>query len=899
MRIRRFTAVLLAILVLCSSVPAVLASPADGTTTIEGTLELEVSEQVHAGGRMSATFDYSVRDEHGKRTPVTFAGEPPRGFEGGAKVRIKGHRDGNGNGVVADGQLTVLADAGGSTDDLSGASSATVQAAATIAPVAKRLAVILVNFASNPVQPYSAAYVRNSIFNNTDSVAAFYAEDSYGAMTLTGDVSGWFTISYDTGTCDTAAIQTKADAAATAAGVVLSGYTNITYIFPHLNACSFAGRAQLPGARSWINTISATSPKIHEWVISHELGHNFGVNHANSYNCTASGVRVTIARSGSDCASTEYGDPLTIMGAWNPIERYPHNIAWHRLQMGFIASSERRTVTASGLYTLGATAFAATAPKAIRINRTGSTAARHWFEIEFRQPDVLFDGFDSTEPIANGASIRLVADDDERRQSFLLDTTPTTSSFDDAPLRVGRTFTDPLSGIAVTTVGFVTDTAGNKAVKLKIVFPNTPAPAAPGSFKATSSGDGLTATLSWSPAVTPVGVASYRIYRDDALVATVAGTATSYTDPDRVPGTTYSYRIEAIDWIDLVGASAAADVLMLIPEIGTTIAWFGDQEAAATELTEDTQPPTATNATTLTFALHFSAPVTRLTKASLLLGGSATGCTVTGLTGSGADYNVTVSGCSEGTVSVSIDAGAVWDNTGYLAPAEAATSDTLLIDRTAPVGSKPGVLLREGSKLSGSAMPVRIVLGGRDESSGVASFEVARSIDGKAYATIAAATASTALYTKVAPGHTYRFRVRSRDEAGNLSAWVESVLVKPALTQDSSSSIAYRGTWSRVTATAYSGSTARKTGTVATASYTVKGRGIALVATTASTRGKVKVYIDGMYVRTVDLYSSSAAYRVLAFSQMFSSSGTHTIKVVALATPGRPRVDLDAFAVFR
>jgi hypothetical protein len=32
---------------------------------------------------------------------------------------------------------------------------------------------------------------------------------------------------------------------------------------------------------------------------------------------------------------------------------------------------------------------------------------------------------------------------------------------------------------------------------------------------------------------------------------------------------------------------------------------------------------------------------------------------------------------------------------------------------------------------------------------------------------------------------------------------------------------------------------------------------------------------------------------------MFSSSSTHTIKVVALATAGRPRVDLDAFAAFR
>ena len=134
----------------------------------------------------------------------------------------------------------------------------------------KKLAVILVNFASNPVQPYTKSYANGVIFGNTYSVAAFYDEESYGRIALTGDVSGWFTISYDTRTCDTAAIQAKADAAATAAGVDLANYTNISYVFPHLSACSFAGRAQLPGKRSWINTISTTNPKIHDWVVAHE-----------------------------------------------------------------------------------------------------------------------------------------------------------------------------------------------------------------------------------------------------------------------------------------------------------------------------------------------------------------------------------------------------------------------------------------------------------------------------------------------------------------------------------------------------------------------------------------------------------------------------------------------------
>jgi hypothetical protein len=58
------------------------------------------------------------------------------------------------------------------------------------------------------------------------------------------------------------------------------------------------------------------------------------------------------------------------------------------------------------------------------------------------------------------------------------------------------------------------------------------------------------------------------------------------------------------------------------------------------------------------------------------------------------------------------------------------------------------------------------------------------------------------------------------------------------------------------------------------------------------------VYIDGVYQATVNLNSSTTTYRYVAFTKSWSSLGTHTIKIVSVATP-YARVDIDAFAVLR
>jgi hypothetical protein len=65
------------------------------------------------------------------------------------------------------------------------------------------------------------------------------------------------------------------------------------------------------------------------------------------------------------------------------------------------------------------------------------------------------------------------------------------------------------------------------------------------------------------------------------------------------------------------------------------------------------------------------------------------------------------------------------------------------------------------------------------------------------------------------------------------------------------------------------------------------------------TRGRAKVYVDGVLVKTIDTYRSAFAARRVMFTRTWASTGTHTIRLVVLGTSGRPRVDFDALVIIR
>lgn len=103
--------------------------------------------------------------------------------------------------------------------------------------------------------------------------------------------------------------------------------------------------------------------------------------------------------------------------------------------------------------------------------------------------------------------------------------------------------------------------------------PDSTPPSVPANVQAQSPQRGQV-TLQWAASTDNVGVTGYLVYRNGALLTTLTGTGTTYTDNTVAPAVSYSYQIRASDAAgNQSGLSAPATVVVTGPA--------------------DTQPPTA------------------------------------------------------------------------------------------------------------------------------------------------------------------------------------------------------------------------------------------------------------------------------------------------------------------
>jgi hypothetical protein len=217
-------------------------------------------------------------------------------------------------------------------------------------------------------------------------------------------------------------------------------------------------------------------------------------------------------------------------------------------------------------------------------------------------------------------------------------------------------------------------------------------------------------------------------------------------------------------------------------------------------------------------------------------------------------------------------------------------------DSIGPSSSAPTRAIQTGTVVSGR-VPLKLSWTASDASS-IGRYEVAQRTDGGPWVSDGTSLTATSLLITLLTGHTYEFRVRAVDTAGNVGAWKASTAAALSRYSETSKSIRYAGTWSLSTSAVYwtgKAKVAKQAGARATLSFS--GRSVGFVSRLGPTRGTASIYVDGVKVALVNLHAASAKGPQLVWSRTWSTSKSHTLAVRVSGTVGHPSVVVDAFVV--
>ena len=291
-----------------------------------------------------------------------------------------------------------------------------------------------VNFPDDLTEPISEA----DAYAVMNSVNTFYTTVSYNLTALDTTVAPVVTLPQTKAyySADPTLLLADARAATRQAGYDTTNYDRDIVVFTSVPNYNFGGLAYVGGKGVWLQSMGAG-------VTAHELGHNYGLWHANFWDTTANGSMV------GPGTNLEYGNFYDTMGLAGA-GIYQFNAA-HKSKLDWLKADAVQSITSNGVYRI----YPFDVPAAARVPGrfyagTVRKDSQRYYWLEFRQ---LFTANPWNQ---NGLLLNWSPWPESNGGTQLIDTTPGSPdagdafSRDDAAVVIGRTFNDNPAGVHIT-----------------------------------------------------------------------------------------------------------------------------------------------------------------------------------------------------------------------------------------------------------------------------------------------------------------------------------------------------------------------------------------------------------------------------------------------------------------
>ncbi len=299
----------------------------------------------------------------------------------------------------------------------------------------KSLLYMRVNFPDDLTEPISMS----DAYAVMDGVNTYYTENSYDLASFTTTVTPLVTLPQTKAyyaSNDPYYLLADARTAAKAAGYDTANYDRDIVALTSVPGFSWGGLGYVGGKGVWVQSFGVG-------VTAHELGHNFGLLHANFWNTltNVSGI--------GPGANLEYGNIYDTMGSGGVAQFN----SCHKKALDWLKADAVQSISTNGVYRI----YPLDVPASKRVdgrNYAGVVRkdALRYYWMEFRQQ------YTSNPWLENGVLLEWSPWPNSNGGAQMVDTTPGSpnpndnSSREDAAVVVGRTFNDNAAGVHITTL---------------------------------------------------------------------------------------------------------------------------------------------------------------------------------------------------------------------------------------------------------------------------------------------------------------------------------------------------------------------------------------------------------------------------------------------------------------